>query len=395
MECWKKNKKPRQRYIIDFSHYSRNPLSGIPFILIILFCLNSIISGDPVYREKEGWIVFEAESAPLCSQWQKETEFTGYTGDCYYTWRGGNLFNAPGQGVLSYRIIVTKPGKYHLMVRNRHEHHDATLENDIFTRMDKDKWTKMFSSQNKKWTWHSRHEHSHGDKPEATYQLTAGEHIFQISARSANFSIDRIHLVHESVGRKKGENTSIKPTVAIPVGEKPYEKLANLAGQVIQMKNIGMVMKTVRKKAGGTNGTAEEARRLMSAIESFAKESMVSIRVKAGSDPVGAIHDAETLAALLKGDVLAAEPKKFAKELSSKPEVRNELAADKTWQNIEELKTKLKPHKGEHDLSDPDYMKKNRIVISGLIRGAQMILKRFPGTRAAEKAEELVKKYSK
>jgi hypothetical protein len=145
------------------------------------------------FQESGGIVVMEVESAPLAGSWVKETSIAGSTGSGYYRWNGADQFGSPGQGVLSYAINVANPGEYNLRIRNHHNHPDSTLENDCFTRMDGGSWIKTYSSTANQWTWHTRHEEG-GTHSDPKYTLSAGVHTFQISGRSRNFRIDRIHL---------------------------------------------------------------------------------------------------------------------------------------------------------------------------------------------------------
>jgi hypothetical protein len=58
---------------------------------------------------------------------------------------------------------------------------------------------KTFSSTRGQWTWATNHEFSAGDKPPASYPLSAGIHVLEISGRSRNFSLDRFHLYLDGV----------------------------------------------------------------------------------------------------------------------------------------------------------------------------------------------------
>jgi len=146
-----------------------------------------------VFQESGGIVVVEVEAEPAVPSWVSETGLAGYTGSAYHTWRGSDLFNSPGTAILRYDINISTPGRYTLAIRNRHDHLDSTLENDCFTRMDGGTWIKTYSSTRGQWTWHTVHEDG-GNHLTPEYDLTAGAHTFEISARSANYSIDRFHL---------------------------------------------------------------------------------------------------------------------------------------------------------------------------------------------------------
>lgn len=177
--------------------------TGGIFVLTSLLVSKFVILGgaaeaQSAYQESGGIVVVEVESAAVVPSWARETSLSGYTGGAYYTWRGPDLFNSPGSGVLQYHVNITTGGSYGMRLHNRHDHPDSTLANDCFTRMDGGTWIKTYSSTRGQWTWHTRHEHNgtHGDP---AYALTPGIHRFEISGRSADFSIDRFHLYLPSV----------------------------------------------------------------------------------------------------------------------------------------------------------------------------------------------------
>jgi hypothetical protein len=145
------------------------------------------------YCEQNGLIVFEVEDQAPNGSWVEETQYAGYAGSSYFRWAGGNQFNNPGQGVLTYTIHVTTPGDYQMRIHNHHNDPDTTQENDCWTRMDGGTWVKTYSGQNS-WNWVSRFEYADNTKEPAHYELTAGTHTYQISGRSQDFRIDRVHL---------------------------------------------------------------------------------------------------------------------------------------------------------------------------------------------------------
>jgi hypothetical protein len=152
------------------------------------------ISAQNGFCETGGLVVVETESAALSGSWAAETIIPSYTGASYYRWAGANQYNSPGNGTLSYVIHISTPGDYQMRLRNHHNHPDSTLENDAWTRMDGSTWTKTYSGTAGGWTWATRFEHADHTKEDAHYQLTEGDHVFEISGRSQNFRIDRIHF---------------------------------------------------------------------------------------------------------------------------------------------------------------------------------------------------------
>ncbi|MBI2443189.1 MAG: DNRLRE domain-containing protein [Candidatus Levybacteria bacterium] len=158
-----------------------------------------------VYQEQNGLVVFEVESEPA-NGWTVGTALSGFTGSSYYTWNGADLFTTPGTGVLTYRIKITNPGKYNFRIHNRHDHPDTTEENDVWAKLDSDVWVKINSAVRGQWTFNTNQSFSDGTQRVAYYDLSAGEHTLQLSARSKGFHIDRVHFFKDGVA---GENKSL------------------------------------------------------------------------------------------------------------------------------------------------------------------------------------------
>jgi hypothetical protein len=148
------------------------------------------------YCEEDGLLVHEIEDQAPTGGWVEETlmpGFSGYGGASYFRWAGGDHFNSPGHGTLTYTLNIRTAGDYQMRLHNHHNDPDSTQENDCWTRMDGGTWVKTYSSQNN-WNWVSRFEYSNGTKETAHFNLNEGLHTFQISGRSQNFRIDRAHF---------------------------------------------------------------------------------------------------------------------------------------------------------------------------------------------------------
>lgn len=154
-----------------------------------------------VFQEQNGLVVFEMESQPATDGWQEQNSVAGFTGDGYYRWEGPDLFGNPGaQGVTEYKINITNPGTYQMRF---HNHRDGGIpfdqENDIWTQMDNGTWAKVFSGTQGQWNWVSQFDFGEGNRPAASYQLSAGEHTFRISGRSQGFRVDRVAFYNTSL----------------------------------------------------------------------------------------------------------------------------------------------------------------------------------------------------
>ena len=68
--------------------------------------------------------------------WTEETSVTGYTGDSYFRWTGGDNFNSPGSGTLTYKIKINTPGTYRFQWRNKVGHGtNSTEANDSWLKI--------------------------------------------------------------------------------------------------------------------------------------------------------------------------------------------------------------------------------------------------------------------
>ncbi|MGA1606255.1 MAG: hypothetical protein ACO4CT_04675 [Planctomycetota bacterium] len=145
--------------------------------------------------------VVEAESVPLQGRWVTETSIAGHSGSSYLRWNGGNLFNAPGQGVMTYGLWCEQPQRFRLQMHNRHDHPDPSLENDLWMSVNGAAWRKVYSNDNRNaqvWNWHTRVDPGHGW---FEFDLQPGMNELRISGRSQNFKFDRFHIFPRALGR--------------------------------------------------------------------------------------------------------------------------------------------------------------------------------------------------
>ena len=244
-------------------------------VVIGLFaCLTAAVvsAGGPIYEEQAGRIVMEVESHPPTGSWRPEKKLEGFTAAGYYTWLGPNAFRGPGSGVLTYVFQIQTPGTYQLRIRNRHDFHDSTEQNDCFTRLDGGQWVKTFSSKRGEWTFRSNHEHGHNRKPPASYESKAGRHVLQISGRSHGFSIDRIHLYRD--GDRAAEDASLPETrvrAATSNNRQPaHAAPPSTTGQTPtgRAPNLGTRL-ALAKRFLSNNDTAQAARILKALVDNY------------------------------------------------------------------------------------------------------------------------------
>ena len=167
-----------------------------------------------LYYDDDGLIVIEMESTPHFGNWAEETIDTGFTFESYYRWDGPDLFGTPGVDKLAYRVHLSVAGEWFLSLRNRHDDPDDTMENDTWIRVDGGTWYKLFSNSPGsvgQWIWQSRLDIP--GQPQASWNLSAGEHLIEFSGRSKNFKMDRFHLYLE--GNPHGKNKNRPETPAL------------------------------------------------------------------------------------------------------------------------------------------------------------------------------------
>jgi hypothetical protein len=127
-------------------------------------------------RGSGGFVVIEAETAPLVSDWKVERADRGFTGAGYLVWRGPDHFWEPGIAQIGWRFRAGKPGLYILKVHNRHESPQGDDENDTWLKFDDGPWRKFVSSAKGHWTWEMEYE---GGAP-VEVRLGAGEHTLSL-----------------------------------------------------------------------------------------------------------------------------------------------------------------------------------------------------------------------
>jgi hypothetical protein len=328
-----------------------------------------------VWTATEGVVAVEIESVPPAKGWIEETALAGFTGRGYYTDTGGG-------DPLVFRIQILEAGRYQLRIRNRHEHPDATLENDCWTQMDDGPKVKTFSSQRAQWTWHTRHEHHDGDKPEASYELTAGLHTLRISGRSKGFRIDRFHLFREGAA---GSTDERRPESRGVPGLGPLARLKGVGGLLDRMEYGAAMQAAAREARSADPETAAEARKVLDALDAHAagrKEALA--RMKGAAPEEAAVMLAELARQyqpMPVGQTLAAEARAWAAE----PTTRQAAMARAALAPVEEAaKSWLASGRGKAvDAA------RRRQEAEAIGRAIGSLRKRYPETPAARKALDL------
>ena len=165
----------------------------------------NVNTGGPTYKAKNGLVVMEVEDGIFANKndagnndWKLEKKIDGYTGDGYLRWDGPNLLNPSkaGSGTLKYKFSVDQKGEYfvtlHATRPKNDEKNDAN--NDFWARVDGGPWQKVFfGGPREEWNWARTFDVKHVKSPFA-YDLSKGEHVLEISGRSHEAMLDRIHI---------------------------------------------------------------------------------------------------------------------------------------------------------------------------------------------------------
>ncbi len=179
-----------------------------------------------IFEEKEGLIAIEMENSDYPSEWTLETDAS--TAMNYLVWEGNNFFNAPGNGLIIFKIQITNPGKYRFVWNSAvtlgddgTEHNDSWLRfsdaSDFYGEKNDsrvypngsgnepnpngssaDGWFKIYRSGSDldfKWQAKTSDNDSHDIYVEFDNE---GIYTMEISGRSTAHAIDKIVLYNES-----------------------------------------------------------------------------------------------------------------------------------------------------------------------------------------------------
>ncbi len=150
------------------------------------------------YQEENEIVILDVETQ-VPNGWIFTTEESGYAGQGYYVWPGGedDILGRRDVGILEYMLQIENPGTYTMRFYTYDDHsHLATEANDIYTAMDDGHFEKTvsWSYQYKEWGWATGREIEENGRevqnpPE--FELSRGIHTFKVAARSSTFGIDR------------------------------------------------------------------------------------------------------------------------------------------------------------------------------------------------------------
>jgi hypothetical protein len=186
----------------------------------------------------------------------------------------------------------------------------------------------------------------------------------------------------------------IKDVAGMMAGPGPYKKLASLAAQVKAGQGLGAVLKTLETKQNSKDAEeAAEAKMMFEALKGNAQDQLDRAMGKKDGAPVPALAKLDKLAMQFSGNEIATKAKQEADTLRKDPKVKKEIEADGMLKQLEALADKLKPVRGMKDPRDEAFRKANAQMLQSIAGGCQVLNQRYPGTAAAQKAEELAGQY--
>ncbi|MEP4076639.1 hypothetical protein [Haloferula sp.] len=228
-------------------------------LLVISPALVGLTFAGPVFEEKGGLVVIEAESTDSrLGDWEKKTDVADFEGECHLEFTGNKTTNGPPKSPLKYEFKISKAGNYTLTIRARKrlESERADISNDCFVALKGDfeagdkaplkvlqKDTKLFGGNADDWGWASTLDENHKKYP-PVYKLKAGEtYELTIHGRSKNFNIDRIVLYHESKDRREVQSKKLKESKTADEGlalkpERVKRRLTDREGRAVDAQLV-------------------------------------------------------------------------------------------------------------------------------------------------------------
>ena len=215
--------------------------------LLLLMALSFSVAASAqcngaTFEEQNGIVVIQAENVNTVGSWQKENG-SGATGNGFIVWRGGESFQTPGIGTLTYKIKINSTGTYRFKWRSRigigsnnTEHNDTWVKfpdasnfygqrgsSRIFPRgsgssgpfpegSSAQGWFKVFMNS-LNWDWRARTSDNDGHDIFVVFN-SPGVYTLQLSARSRGHFIDRLVLYKPSqYTNAQSENINLGQTL--------------------------------------------------------------------------------------------------------------------------------------------------------------------------------------
>jgi lysophospholipase L1-like esterase len=177
-------------------------------------------------------------------------------------------------------------------------------------------------------------------------------------------------------------------------GKGPYKKLASLAVQIKAGTGLGQVLKTLAQKKESTDAVeAAEAKMMFDALQGGWQKNLDAALTLKEIRPTQALSRLDRLTVQFTGHEIGAKAKQEADQLSKDPKVAKELEAEEMFKKLQLFEQGLKAAGKDRSPKSSQFRKVNAQGIEVLIAGCQGLIKRFPGTLAAQKAEMMLNDY--
>ena len=181
---------------------------------------------------------------------------------------------------------------------------------------------------------------------------------------------------------------------SIDAGYGPYTKLAPLAAQVKAGQGLGQVLKTLAaKKSSKDTAEAAEATMMCDAVNGRADGMLKQALADSAAKPLPTIAKLEKLAQQFDGSEIGKSAKLEAEKLKSDPAVRKEIEANGMYNQLQTLCDGMKAVQGITSPKAEAYRRVNAQAIQAVVAGCQQLVQRYPGTKAATKAGEMMDEY--
>jgi beta-glucosidase len=197
----------------------------------------------------------------------------------------------------------------------------------------------------------------------------------------------------ESINETVKELLNESNTAAL-AGRGPYKKLAPLAAQIKAGTGLGQVLKTLAQKKESADAVeAAEAKMMFDALQNGGQKNLDAALALKETRPTQILPRLDMLATQFAGDEIGTKAKQEAEKLRKDPKIAKELEAEEMFKKLQVFEQGFKPAGRDRSPQSPQFRKVNAPGIEGLIGGCQQVIKRYPGTLAAQKAETLMNAY--
>lgn len=148
--------------------------------------------------DQNDFVAFEIESHPRPNGWRFESDpnRAGFSGAGYYRYVDQTQNTQPGFGLMTFYVKMHQHLQLHeLRIHNRHDDPRTYVGDTIWVRVNGGEWTEVYSNLGQAtvgvWNWHSN---MYPRQIPARFLFLKGINTVQISARSNDYSADRVHI---------------------------------------------------------------------------------------------------------------------------------------------------------------------------------------------------------